>query len=61
MTELLHNLPPRMLQAAVILNDAQMLDEKRLRLLKAADEGGRDVVAFALHLRKLNSALRSPS
>jgi hypothetical protein len=57
--ELLNDLPPRLLLAAVILNDAHMLDEKRLRLLKASVETG-DPADFARHMVKLNAALRRP-
>jgi hypothetical protein len=56
---LMQDLPPRLLLAAVILNDAYMFDEQRLRLLKAASIDG-DPVEFARHMVKLNAALRRP-
>jgi hypothetical protein len=60
MSELLHDLPPRLMLAAVTLNDAHMLDEKRMRLLKTCIVNGQDPVDFARHMVKLNAALREP-
>lgn len=56
---LMQDLSPRLLLAAVILNDAHMLDEKRLMLLKKAAEIG-DPVQHARHWVKLNAALQRP-
>jgi hypothetical protein len=45
------------LSAAVdILNDHGMLNDKRLKLLQAAESGGKDPVVFARHLVKLVEA-----
>ena len=52
---LMQDLPPRVFQAAVILNEANMLDEKRLDLLKAVVINGDDPVEFAQHMIKLNA------
>ena len=52
---LMQDLPPRVFQAAVILNEANMLDEKRLDLLKAVVINGDDPVKFAQHMIKLNA------
>ncbi len=44
--------------ATDILFDANMLDAKRLNLLKAAEESGRNPADFARHLVRLSNALK---
>lgn len=52
-------LTPEMSFATDVLMDAKMLDEKRIRLLQAAERDGGSPVDLARKLVRLNGVLRS--